>query len=56
MEHFILKINFLIFEKIIYYIKNNFNIEQKLIEFYDSFNLKQGESINYFINYLHNLK
>lgn len=43
-------------EKIIYYIKNNFNIEQKLIEFYDSFNLKQGESINYFINYLHNLK
>ena len=43
-------------EKIIYYIKNNFVIEQKLIEFYDSFNLKQGESINNFINYLHNLK
>ena len=43
-------------EKISYYIKNNFNIEQKLIEFYDSFNLKQGEIINNFINYLHNLK
>jgi len=43
-------------EKIIYYIKNDFNIEEKLLEFYDSFELKQEESINNFINYLHNLQ
>ena len=42
-------------EKIIYYIKNNFIIDKKLSEFYDSFELKQGPSINNFINYLNNL-
>jgi len=43
-------------EKIIYYIKNNFMIENNLMKFYDSFNLKQGPSTNTFINYLINLK
>ena len=42
-------------EKIIYYIKNNFNIDKKLIQFYDSFELKLGPNINNFINYLDNL-
>ena len=42
-------------EKIIYYIKNNFIIEQNLAKFYDSFELKQSPSINNFINYLNNL-
>ena len=42
-------------EKIIYYIKNNFIIDKKLSEFYDSFELKQGPNINNFINYLNNL-
>ena len=43
-------------DKIIYYIKNNFNIEKKLSEFYDSFELNKGSNINNFIKYLHNLK
>ena len=36
-------------EKIIYYINNNFNIEQNLTKFYNSFELKKGKNINYFI-------
>ena len=43
-------------EKIIYYINNNFNIEQNLTKFYDSFELKKGKNINNFIKYLVNLK
>ena len=43
-------------EKIIYYINNNFKIEKNLMKFYDSFELNQGENINNFINYLHNIK
>ena len=43
-------------EKIIYYINNNFNIEQNLTKFYNSFELKKGKNINYFIKYLVNLK
>ena len=38
--------------KIVYYIKNNFNIEPKLAKFYDSFGFKNGNNINEFINYL----
>ena len=43
-------------EKIIYYINNNFNIEQNLTKLYDSFELKKGKNINNFIKYLVNLK
>ena len=43
-------------EKIIFYIKNNFNIEKKLSKFYDSFEINQGPNINNFIKYLLNLK
>lgn len=43
-------------KKINYYINNNFNIEQNLIKFYDSFELKKGKNINNFIKYLINLK
>ena len=43
-------------EKIIYYINNNFNIEQNLTKFYNSFELKKGKNINNFIKYLVNLK
>ena len=42
--------------KIIYYINNNFKLESKMKEFYDSFKFTQGYSINKFINYLNNLK
>jgi len=38
--------------KIIFYINNNFQLEQKLKNFYDSFGFKHDESINKFINYL----
>jgi len=43
-------------EKIIYYINNNFNIENNLIKFYDSFELNRGKNINKFIKYLVDLK
>ncbi len=43
-------------QKIIYYINNNFNIEENLTKFYDSFELKKGKNINNFINYLIKLK
>ena len=42
--------------KIIYYINNNFTIENNLIKFYDSFELNQDANINKFIKYLNNLK
>ena len=38
--------------KIIYYINNDFKLEQKLVKFYDNFNLTNEKSINKFINYL----
>ena len=38
--------------KINYYIDNDFHLETKLIQFYDSFNLKKGPLINDFINYI----
>ena len=43
-------------EKIIYYINNNFNLEDDLVKFYDSFELNKGKNINNFIKYLINLK
>ena len=43
-------------KKINYYINNKFKIEQNLVKFYDSFELKKGKNINNFIKYLINLK
>ena len=40
--------------KIIYYINNNFNLEPKLEQFYDTFKLKKGRIMNEFINILTN--
>ena len=37
--------------KIIYYLNNNFTIEPKLENFYDSFEFKSGNNINKFIDY-----
>ena len=39
-------------KKVIHYIENNFELERKLINFYDSFQLKCNNSLNSFINYL----
>ncbi len=44
-----------VINKIIYYINNNFELEQKLKKFYDSFEFKHENSINKFIDYLKNL-
>ena len=41
--------------KIMYYINNNFKLEEKLEDFYNSFQLKNIDYINNFINYLKNL-
>ena len=38
--------------KIIYYINNNYNLEPKIIKFYDSFELKKGNNTNQFIKYI----
>ncbi|WP_405350120.1 CDP-glycerol glycerophosphotransferase family protein [Ruminobacter amylophilus] len=43
--------------KIIFYLKNNFQLDDKLIKLYDSLNIKQkANNINEFINYIKNLK
>ena len=42
--------------KINYYIKNNFNLEPKLKEFYNNLGLKKGNNTIKFIEYLKNLK
>ena len=42
--------------KIIYYIKNNFNLDSSLQKLYDSFKLRNDDSINQFIKYLKLLK
>ena len=42
--------------KIIYYINNNFNLDSALQKLYDSFKLKNEDSINHFIKYLKLLK
>lgn len=41
--------------KIMYYINKNFKLESKLEDFYNSFQLKNMDNINNFINYLKNL-
>ena len=45
-----------VIKKIIYYINTNFRLDLKLKIFYDSFGLKQTNSIDEFINYIKNLK
>ena len=44
-----------VINKIIFYINNNFTLEPKLEKFYDSFDLKKGNTTNSFIEYLKNL-
>ena len=41
--------------KIIYYINNNFNLELKLQQFYEQFNLNGGNNTNNFIKYIKNI-
>lgn len=43
-------------KKIIYYIKNDFDLEKKKLEFYKSFNLTNKGNTRKFINYLKKLK
>ena len=43
-------------DKIIYYINNNFQLDKKLIKFYNSFSFKKGNNIKKFINYLISIK
>ena len=42
--------------KIVFYINNKFNLDDKLILFYDSFHLKKKNQTNSFINYLKNMQ
>ena len=42
--------------KINYYIKNNFNLDLKLKEFYNNFGLQKENNTNKFIEYLKELK
>lgn len=42
--------------KIIYYINNKFNIERKIVNFYNSFSLNSTNNTKIFIDYLKNLK
>ena len=42
--------------KIIYYINNNFTLDGKLKQFYNTFSFKSGNNIKEFISYLKNLK
>ena len=44
-----------VIDKIIYYIKNNFVVEKKKLEFYKKFNLKNYGNTNKFINYIRKL-
>ena len=44
-----------IVDKIIFYIKNNFKLDNKLKKFYDSFGFKKEKGIEKFIEYLKNL-
>ena len=45
-----------VINKIIYYIDNNFKLESKLMEFYDSFELKCQNNMQTFIDYIENMK
>ena len=42
-------------KKIIYYINNNFILDNSLKKFYNRFNLSSGNNINRFIKYLKNI-
>ena len=42
--------------KIVFYINNKFNLDDKLILFYNSFHLNKKEQTNSFINYLKNMQ
>ena len=42
-------------DKMIYYINNDFILDEKLKKFYETFGLKKGNSIDEFIEYLKNL-
>ena len=44
-----------VINKIIFYLKNNFKLEEKLKIFYDSLNLTQTNNINEFIKYIKNI-
>ena len=61
MELFILKINIILqnklfkINKIIYYIDNNFKLELKMKEFYDSFEFKCRNNTQLFIEYIQNM-
>lgn len=44
-----------VINKIIFYLKNNFKLEEKLKVFYNSLNLKQKDNINEFIKYIKNI-
>jgi CDP-glycerol glycerophosphotransferase (TagB/SpsB family) len=42
-------------EKIIYYINNNFTLDEELLNYYENFGFKKGNNIDTFINYLKSL-
>ena len=44
-----------IIQKIIYYININFDLDNNLIKFYDSFEFKKGNNTDNFINYITNI-
>ena len=57
--YFVNKLNstYQVINKIIYYINNNFKLEDNLKEYYDSFEFKCGKNITHsFIKYIENLK
>ena len=45
----------LVINKIMFYLNNNFNLDEKLKIFYDSLNLKQKNNIYEFIKYIKNI-
>lgn len=44
-----------VINKIIFYLKNNFKLDKKLENFYDSLNIKKDNNIYEFIKYIKNL-
>ena len=42
-------------DKIIYYIKNGFSLEEERLNFYNTFRLKKNYNTKRFINYINNL-
>ena len=45
-----------VINRIIYYIDNNFKLDSKLMEFYDSFEFKCRNNTQAFIDYIENMK